>query len=282
MNHIVTGSDTFIGKHLCDRLRGLGYSVLEWSRSATFEINESSTIWHVGYPPGAATSSPGRFQETISGASFVHRLARDRGARLVIFSSVNVYGRVGIVPLYEEDHLRVSLPYTGRTCSQVGNIAVECMAMADDYQRVQIIRPENVAGLGQDHDAGFVLPRFDRQARAGESLTVYGDGCQVRTFCSVHDLIDFCVLLLNDWPAEKGIWNVGGRKKFNKISMLSLASLFAKKYGTRKVTLEIESGAEPDGYTAIPGPVTDWRKASAHGYNPVRTLESIISEMKAQ
>ncbi|MEF8978088.1 MAG: NAD-dependent epimerase/dehydratase family protein [Haloarculaceae archaeon] len=45
-------------------------------------------------------------------------------------------------------------------------------------------------------DDGRVIPTFVRQALTGEDLTVYGDGTQTRSFCSISDLIDGLQALL--------------------------------------------------------------------------------------
>jgi UDP-glucose 4-epimerase len=55
----------------------------------------------------------------------------------------------------------------------------------------------------------MVLPRFVKQARAGEDLTVYGDGVQTRCFTHVQDTVR-AILLLTDNPGATGqVFNVG-------------------------------------------------------------------------
>ncbi|KAL7326979.1 hypothetical protein PS15p_209239 [Mucor circinelloides] len=44
---------------------------------------------------------------------------------------------------------------------------------------------------------GRVVSNFIMQAIKGESLTLYGDGAQTRSFQYVHDLVDGLILLMN-------------------------------------------------------------------------------------
>src|SRR4030065_1376755 len=61
----------------------------------------------------------------------------------------------------------------------------------------RIVRICNTYGSRMDLDDGRALPNFLKQALLGQSLTVYGDGSQTRSFCYVDDLIEGILLLLN-------------------------------------------------------------------------------------
>ena len=57
-------------------------------------------------------------------------------------------------------------------------------------------------------DDGRVVPNFIQQALRGESLTIYGDGQQTRSFCYVDDLVEGIVkLLLSDEHLPVNIGN---------------------------------------------------------------------------
>jgi dTDP-glucose 4,6-dehydratase len=69
----------------------------------------------------------------------------------------------------------------------------EAMTMA--YHRfhkvdTKIVRIFNTYGPRMRLRDGRVVPAFIGQALAGESLTVFGDGSQTRSFCYCSDLID--------------------------------------------------------------------------------------------
>jgi dTDP-glucose 4,6-dehydratase len=67
-------------------------------------------------------------------------------------------------------------------------------------------------------DDGRVVPNFIQQALRGEGLTVYGDGCQTRSFCYVNDLIEGIYRLLLSKKHEPV--NIGNP---NEISILDFA-----------------------------------------------------------
>ena len=75
----------------------------------------------------------------------------------------------------------------------------EAMTMA--YHRyhgvdTRIVRIFNTYGPRMRLDDGRVVPAFMGQALRGEPLTVFGDGCQTRSFCYVDDLVEgICRLL---------------------------------------------------------------------------------------
>jgi dTDP-glucose 4,6-dehydratase len=76
----------------------------------------------------------------------------------------------------------------------------EAMTMA--YHRhhgvdVRIIRIFNTFGPRMQIDDGRAIPNFFRQAIRGESLTLFGDGSQTRSFMYVDDLIEGVWRLLN-------------------------------------------------------------------------------------
>jgi nucleoside-diphosphate-sugar epimerase len=70
------------------------------------------------------------------------------------------------------------------------------------------IRPFNIVGPKQNGDLGFIIPRFLKQASAGEPLTVYGDGSQKRTFTHVQDFVD-AIFLTMEGNRSGETYNVG-------------------------------------------------------------------------
>ena len=71
----------------------------------------------------------------------------------------------------------------------------------------RIVRIFNTYGPRMRAGDGRVVPAFICQALANESLTVFGDGSQTRSFCYVDDLIEGIWRLLNsdyDEPVNIG------------------------------------------------------------------------------
>jgi UDP-glucuronate decarboxylase len=69
-------------------------------------------------------------------------------------------------------------------------------------------------------DDGRVVSNFVVQALAGEPLTVYGDGSQTRSFCSVDDLVRGLVSLMALEDDEVGPVNLGNP---DEVTILELA-----------------------------------------------------------
>ena len=88
---------------------------------------------------------------------------------------------------------------------------------------VKIVRIFNTYGPRMQVDDGRVVSNFIVQALRGESLTIYGDGNQTRSFCYVADEISgFLALLDSD---QTGPINIGNPNEF---SMLELAEMIVE------------------------------------------------------
>ncbi len=76
-----------------------------------------------------------------------------------------------------------------------------------------IVRLFNTVGPRQTGRYGMVIPRFARQALAGEPLTVFGTGAQVRCFCHVHDVVPALIALAESDRALGKAVNVGSTEQ---------------------------------------------------------------------
>ena len=76
----------------------------------------------------------------------------------------------------------------------------------------QILRIFNTYGPRMQINDGRVIPNFMWQALRGESLTVYGDGSQTRSFCYVRDEVDGILRLAKS--AEHEPVNIGNPTEF--------------------------------------------------------------------
>src|SRR5205807_4130885 len=80
----------------------------------------------------------------------------------------------------------------------------------------------NTVGPRQTGRYGMVIPRFVRQALAGQPLTVYGDGMQRRVFCHVRDVSQVLVDLMERDDVHGEVFNIGGSEE---VSIGELAEL---------------------------------------------------------
>lgn len=135
----------------------------------------------------------------IRGIENVLRLAKNTGVQRVFFSSSSeVYGEPFEIPQREETTpLNSRLPYA--IVKNVGEAYFRSYKREHELDYT-IFRFFNTYGPLQSTD--FVISKFLTQAKAGEDLTIYGDGGQTRTFCHISDNLDFTEQVLYE---EKGL-----------------------------------------------------------------------------
>ena len=93
-----------------------------------------------------------------------------------------------------------------------------------DYKRehdidVKIIRIFNTYGPRMALDDGRVVSNFLAQALKGQTITVYGDGQQTRSFQYVSDLIAGMVLVMGTDNGDVGPYNVGNPGEFTMVEL---------------------------------------------------------------
>ena len=78
----------------------------------------------------------------------------------------------------------------------------------------------NTYGPNQSED--FVIAKFINHALKGETIEIYGDGKQTRTFCYVDDTVEAIIKMLRQNHAVNDIVNVGSN---NEIQIGELAKI---------------------------------------------------------
>jgi dTDP-glucose 4,6-dehydratase len=227
MRTLITGGAGFIGSHLCERFLTEGHVVicvdnfitgtpanLEHLRgndrfafirhdiSHPLEIDgELDNILHFASPASPVDYLHYPIPTLKVGSLGTHNtlgLAKLKKARYLLASTSEVYGDPQEHPQREEYWGHVN-PIGLRGVYDEAKRFAEAMTMAyHRYHQVEthICRIFNTYGPRMRLDDGRVLPNFMGQALRGESLTVYGDGSQTRSFCYVDDLVEGIVRLL--------------------------------------------------------------------------------------
>ena len=121
----------------------------------------------------------------VYGAINMLDLAKSVGARILQASTSEVYGDPTISPQNEEYWGNVN-PIGIRSCYDEGKRSAECLFM--DYHRIydvniKIARIFNTYGPNMMINDGRVVSNFINQCLDGNSITIYGDGSQTRSFC---------------------------------------------------------------------------------------------------
>ena len=224
MRVLVTGGAGFIGSHLCEKLLNLKHEVICVDNFYTGSNNNISHLedfddfevlrHDVTFPlylevDGifnlACPASPVQYQKNpvqtfktnVHGAINMLGLAKRTGARFLQASTSEVYGDPEVSP-QREDYWGHVNPIGIRSCYDEGKRAAETLTM--DYQRqfnvdTRIARIFNTYGPNMSKNDGRVVSNFIVQALHNESLTVYGDGSQIRSFCFVSDLVEGLIKL---------------------------------------------------------------------------------------
>ena len=151
----------------------------------------------------------------------------------VLFSSTSeVYGKQTRKLLNEQDDLIFGSPSKGRWTYAIAKSFGEALIHGYHRQRgvdATIVRLFNCVGPRQTGTYGMVLPRFVRQALAGEDLTVYGDGTQTRCFTHVRDTVGALLALSDHDDASGRTFNIGTP---NLISIHELARRVIARSGS--------------------------------------------------
>src|SRR5262249_24944182 len=132
--------------------------------------------------------------------------------KVVIASTSEVYGKNDRIPLTEDDDGVFGPAVKIRWSYAVSKAIDEFLALAYSRDRgvpVVIVRYFNTIGPRQVGRYGMVVPRFVRQALAGDPITVYGDGEQVRSFTDVEDTVRATLALSREPAAVGQVFNVG-------------------------------------------------------------------------
>ncbi len=240
---LVTGGAGFLGSHLCERLlrercevlcidnyfTGRKENIVDLLDRPYFELMrhditfplyvEVDEIYNLACP-----ASPIHYQfdpvqttkTSVHGAINMLGLAKRLKAKILQASTSEVYGDPAIHPQTEDYWGNVN-PIGPRSCYDEGKRCAETLFF--DYHRqhglnIRVARIFNTYGPRMHPNDGRVVSNFIMQALRGESITLYGDGSQTRSFCFVDDLIDGLLKLMDAPDKVTGPVNLGNTAEY--------------------------------------------------------------------
>jgi UDP-glucose 4-epimerase len=154
----------------------------------------------------------GSLLTNVRGTEHVLSSAERHGARVVIASTSEVYGRNAHVPFREEDDRVLGPTWMHRWSYSTAKALDEHMAFAyaERGLRVSIVRYFNSYGPRIDERGyGSVVARFISQALSGQPITVHGDGEQTRCFTYVSDTVEGTIRCATQDAAVGKVFNIG-------------------------------------------------------------------------
>jgi UDP-glucose 4-epimerase len=149
--------------------------------------------------------------------------------RVIIASSSSVYGQATKEFSNEEDYLHIGMtkhPLAGYAVSKITNELLSLAYYSNKQIPLTIVRIFNTMGPRQTNKYGMVVPNFIQQACRGDTITVFGDGKQTRSFCDVRDV----VVALNELAsAELTIGEIVNVGQNQEIAIGNLALLIRER-----------------------------------------------------
>lgn len=265
MKCLVTGGAGFVGSHLCERLLNLGHEVIsvdnlitgskkniqEFFSNPKFQFLQhdvtrplphgfqAEIIFHLASPASPNKDNPLSYihfpVETLLvnsyGSFLLLEKAREWQAKFLFASSSEVYGDPKVHP-QKEDYWGNVNPVGIRSCYDEGKRFGEAIAFT--YLRkfdlkVYVARIFNTYGPKMPDD-GRVIISFIKQALSGNSLTIFGDGKQTRSFCYIDDLVEGLIKMVLSEKVKSEVFNLGNPKEYN---ILEVARIVKQLTGTK-------------------------------------------------
>jgi UDP-glucose 4-epimerase len=313
MKTLITGGAGFIGSHLAERLASRDQQIVVLDDLSASEeenltllkenknisIDEGSILdqelvtklmkdvthcYHLAASLGVEkiNNDPiGSLEINLKGSEIVLNAAANEGVRTILASSSEVYGKNPLMPLSEDSDRVLGTPEVARWSYSEAKAMDELHAFQLHKNKsfpVTIARFFNTVGPRQSGSYGMVLPRFVKAALNNQPLIVYGDGTQSRTFCSVSDVVEALILLMDNPKSIGHAFNIGST---NEITISELAKKVIEiTNSSSKISYKKHSEVFGDNFEEPNRRVPDISKIKDFvGWQPSKSLDEVILEI---
>lgn len=253
-NILVAGGAGFIGSNLCEALITRGHAVVCLDNFVTGDVrnlknvikSSNFTLIEDDITKPLLMKTKGKFDVIVNlaciaspkhystwpietlltsvvGTKNLLELAEQHSAFLIQASTSEIYGDPDIAILGEDYHGNVN-PIGPRGCYDEGKRAAETLCM--DYARkkgtnVQIIRIFNTYGPNMALHDGRAIPEFICKALTDETIEIFGDGQQTRSFMYITDLLEAFIALIENGRVSSAPINVGNPNEEVSVSTVA-------------------------------------------------------------
>ena len=313
MKYLITGGAGFIGSHLAEKLIARGDQAVIFDNLSTgssmnlsgikekiiFQegnildkavidklVSECDFVVHLAAALGVfnIVNKPLESLKTNLQGSEVVLEACDKYRKPVLIASTSeIYGKNDKVPLNEEDDRIIGHPLKSRWSYSEAKAVDESLAYfyyLESKLPIRIVRFFNTVGPRQVGHYGMVVPRFVSAALKNETLSVYGNGEQIRCFCHVDDAVRALLLVMDSDKAVGEVFNVGNNQQ---ITIMELAKKVIELIGSSSSIEKIAyEKAYPEGFEDMQRRVPDISKIKqVLGWSPEINLDQIIKDIAA-
>lgn len=307
---LITGGAGFIGSHLCELLVHNGHQVVAIDDLSTGRLeniqhlmpipsfqfvretitnsqvldrltSEADILIHLAAVVGVkliVEDPVNTIATNIMGTEAVLTTANRYQCKVMLASTSEVYGKGYKVPFNEEDDCLIGPTSHSRWSYATSKAIDEFLGLAYYHQfglPVVVMRFFNTVGPRQTGRYGMVLPRFVRQALAGDPITIYGDGEQSRCFGDVADVIDATIKLAYHPDAVGQVFNIGSTEE---VTIRELAEKVVAATGSQsKIVYVPYEEAYAPGFEDMRRRVPDLSKIhQLIGYQPRYSFEDTL------
>ncbi len=310
---LLTGGAGFIGSHLADAFvtRGDAVTILDDLSTGSLDnvahlldhdnvtfvqdssgngeivdelVREAELVLHLASAVGVQLIVANPLESLLAnvrGCETVLNACARHGKRVLYTSTSEVYGKNSAGALNEDSDRVLGSPFKARWNYAIAKGFGEALAHGlhrDRGAATITVRLFNTVGPRQTGQYGMVLPRFVRQALAGEDLTVFGNGTQTRCFAHVHDTVAGILALLDEDAAVGDVFNIGSG---DETPIIELARRVIERSGSNAhVSLVPYGEAYGEGFEELGRRKPDTTKLrNLTGWAPTRTVDDAIDDV---
>jgi UDP-glucose 4-epimerase len=312
MKYLVTGGCGFIGSHLVEKLLSQGNEVFVIDDLSTGDdsnvrphldnpsfhlfidtiinvplveelVKKSDGVFHLAAAVGVKNIIENPVNSIITNVEGTYNVLKNCvnfNKKILITSTSEIYGKNENIPFNEDADIIIGSTKKKRWSYACTKALDEFLALAfheEEKLPVVIVRLFNTVGPRQSHRYGMVIPRFIKQAIAGEPITVFGSGEQSRCFLHVKDAVKAIVELFEKEEAVGDVFNIGSE---NEIKIKQLAFLIKEiTASSSEIQLIDPEKIYTSGFEDMQRRVPDIGKIKKLiNFQPRYTLEDIIRE----